>query len=163
MMTHSLLNTRKTLAVLLSALVLNTGCYSAQQVKPAEIPKLNGSFAQPVAQVGNTTVIAVSVARLERPDGTLTEIKGQPKSVIVTLHSGEEIEFDSPVLADAEEEALVLRSENRAKTRILFGDIAKAEVNAYDPGKSMALMLGLGGGTILVGTAILLGFIAGKR
>jgi hypothetical protein len=40
------------------------------------VPKLHGSFRTPIGHEGNTTIVAVRVADVEREDGTLAQIKG---------------------------------------------------------------------------------------
>lgn len=117
------------------------GCYTAEAVKPAELPKLNGGFVEPIARTGNATVIAVSVARVEREDGTILEVHGKP-DVYLTLRSGTRLDFDGPVLAEADDDSLTLRSENRAKTRVSFKDIEKAEVSQYDGTKTWLAYMG---------------------
>ncbi len=146
----------KRIAAGLSFLYVFGGCYSAEQIKPAELPKLNGGFSEPIARTGNTTVVAVSVARVERPDGTLTEVRGRP-DVELTLRSGETLTFGAPVLSEAEDDALVLRSENRAKTRVLFSNIEKAEVTQYDGTKTVLLMTGFALAIPLITLGVLVG------
>jgi hypothetical protein len=115
--------------------MLSSGCYDWVLIKPVEMPKLNGSFASPVGQVGPRTVVAVRVVDVEREDGTLAEIQGN-FDLKVIRKGGEEISFEHPVEAERQGEEFVIRGGNRAATRIPLSDIEHAEVSQLSPGKT---------------------------
>jgi hypothetical protein len=138
--------------------MLSSGCYDWEFVKPTELPKLNGSFATPVGHEGNTTVVAVRVADVEREDGTLAQIKGKFDLKVVGQDDSE-VEFVHPVAAQIDGDELVLRGGNRSKTRIPLDDIKHAEISQLNPGAtagaaiSVSLLAGLVVGLIAVGFA----------
>jgi len=138
-------------------LLTQSACYDWEMVKPVELPKLNGSFSQPIGQVGRTTVVGVSVADVERPDGTLTQIHGKFDLRIVR-RDGSELTFEHPVSAELEGDELVLRGGNRPATRLRVGEIDHAEVSQYSVGKTMAVALI---GTVVV-TAVIMAVVLGS-
>lgn len=140
----------------LCLIMSTTGCYSWTEVKPTELPKLNGggvSTGRVVSGQQRGEIVAVSVSHLERPDGTLLEVNGEP-DIRITNRSGTELEFDHPTEASVADGALMLRGENRANTKLMLSDIASAEVSEYDGVMTMLLYLGglvvVTGGTFLI-------------
>ena len=121
-------------------MLCSTGCYDWEAIRPAEIPKVSGSFATPVAQQGNTTIVAVRVVDVERPDGSLIQLKGE-FDLRVTVRGGGQYEFKHPVGATREGDVLVLRGGNRGETRIPVDDVVKAEASQYSNGKTTGAML----------------------
>ena len=116
------------------------GCSSWEMVRPAEVPKLSGSFSSAVAQVGTHTAVVVPVTDVERPDGTLVQIRGG-YDLRLALISGGYYEFNHPVSAVQEGDALVVRGANRAATQIPLADIQKAEVSQHSKWKTMYLSI----------------------
>jgi hypothetical protein len=135
--------------------MVSSGCYDWELIKPAEIPKLNGSFSTPVGQAGNTTVVAVRVADVEREDGTLAQIKGK-FDLKVTRENGDELEFEHPVQAETDGDDLIIRGGNRAKTRIPLYEIKHAEVSQLDAGgtAATAVICSILGGLVIGGIAV---------
>jgi hypothetical protein len=126
---HRLPLLRCTLVALASLVMLS--CYHRTEIKPTELPELSDSFAAPVG--GGTGVVAVSVAHVEKPDGTLAEIRGE-FDVLVRLDSGAELEFTHPVRARLTSSAMVLAvaGGNRPERRIPLERIASVEVSQFD-------------------------------
>jgi hypothetical protein len=136
-------------AGLLASLLSQSACYDWEMVKPVELPKLNNSFAEPVSRTANTTIIAVSVADVEREDGTLTRIRGSFDLRLV-LRDGGEITFHNPVRATRDGDDLLITGSDRPETRVPLANIAHAEVSQPAPGKTMGLTVGLTVGFMLV-------------
>jgi hypothetical protein len=132
----------------LSLMLLGTasvGCYSSTEIKPTEIPKLNGGRRDLDAFDSKYTVMTV-----ERPDGTLTKIEGA-SYVRLTLRNGAEVDFEPPVLAELEDDALNLRGANRPKTSVKLNEVSKAEVSNYSSVRTSLLLAGLG---VLLGLVV---------
>ncbi|MEN9578403.1 MAG: hypothetical protein RJA70_1412 [Pseudomonadota bacterium] len=124
------------------------GCYSSQQIKPTELPKLNHAFATPVASSGGQ-VLAVRVAQVEKPDGTLTEVAGE-FDVELTLRRGEKLVFDHPVRASLEGESLTIAGGNRRSTAFRLADITEVRVTQFQSGKTLLAIYGVGSGIMLI-------------
>jgi hypothetical protein len=135
--------------------MLSSGCYDWELIKPTELPKLNGSFSTPIGHAGNTTVVAVRVADVEREDGTLTQIKGN-FDLKVTRENDDVVEFEHPVLAEIDDDDLVVRGGNRAKTHIPLTEIKHAEVSQLNVGTTTAsaVVCSVLGGVALVAIAV---------
>ena len=99
---------------------------------------------RPVPRVPRNTS-AVSVARLERPDGTLVEIKGKP-DVRVTSE-GEVLTFKHPIVATLQGEVLTIQSSNRAATKFNLSSIQKVEVS--EPNLVANVLISMFGGLAL--------------
>jgi hypothetical protein len=143
------------IAVAVVCSMLSSGCYDWELIKPTEIPKLNGSFATPVGRTGDTTVVAVRVANVEREDGTLAQIKGN-FDLKVVRENGDEVEFEHPVAAEMDGDDLVIRGGNRARTHIPMYEIKHAEVSQLDPGATTAaaVICSVVGGLVVAGVAV---------
>jgi hypothetical protein len=123
-------------------------------IKPTELPKLNGSSSVGTISAGRHVVIA-SVAQVERPDGTMAEIKGQFDARITV--AGNTSEYEHPVDSAIEGTDLKVRAGNRALTAIPLERIERLEVSQYDGLKTMLLWTGIGlGFVVLVGGAVAL-------
>jgi hypothetical protein len=127
-------------AAVIMSLLAQSGCYDWEMVRPTEVPKLNGSFATPIGQSGNATVVAVRVADVEREDGTLVRIRGD-YDLRVELKDGTAMTFSNPVRTESSGDDLLVRGGNRAETRIPLKDIAHASVSQLAPGKTAALTI----------------------
>lgn len=139
---------------LLASMLSSIGCYDWEAIRPAEVPKVSGSFATPVAQQGNTTIVAVRVVDVERPDGSLIQLKGE-FDVRVTVRGGGQYEFKHPVGATRDGDVLVLRGGNRGETRIPIDDIVKAEASQYAQGKTLAVTTTVGIGVGLIAALLI--------
>lgn len=119
---------KKLAVVLLGACLSLTACASWIEVKPSEIPKLNG-MTMGVVDSGpdQGRAIAVSVRRIEKKDGTLTEITGKAD---VRVTTGDTIYlFRHPIQAEVRGGALIIQSANLPRTTIPLDDIEKAEIS----------------------------------
>lgn len=128
-------------------LLSTAGCQSSQQIKPTELPKLNYSFRAPVSESGGS-LVAVRVAQVETPDGTLAEVKGE-FDVRLTLASGDELLFTHPVQAALHGDSLEIAGGNRAKSSFRIAEIVEVGVSQYDAGKT-AVGLGAGSGGLFL-------------
>src|SRR5579859_4356685 len=98
---------------LVGSMLAQSACYDWEMVKPAEVPKLSGSFQTPVGPIaGGGTLVAIRVVDVEREDGTLAQIKGN-FDLKVVLKSGEEVTFNTPMEAERQGDELVVRGGNR--------------------------------------------------
>lgn len=107
------------------------GCTSWVEIKTTELPKLNGGAVAAGTVVSGTQrgeVVAVSVAEVEKPDGTLEQIKGE-FDVRLTRQQGSPEVFESPVRSTVEGESLTIQSGNRARTSFSLAEIRKTEVS----------------------------------
>ena len=134
--------------------LLSAGCYDTYAVKPAELPKINGSFVHSEAVGGNATLVTYSVAHVEAEDGRMLELTGK-HDVILTLKDGKQVVFQHPVTTEPEGDGYALRGGNRGLLEVKESDIKRAEVTQYDSGKTLAAAIPLA----IVG-GLLLGFVA---
>jgi hypothetical protein len=112
-----------------AALLLNTvGCVSWHSVKASEIPKI-GNMTVGVVSSGaqRGKAIAVSVAKLETPEGKLIEIKGKPDLRITV--GGSSVKFSHPITASIEGGNVIIKSSNRAPMTIPIRSIQRVEVS----------------------------------
>ncbi len=131
--------------LVLAPLALSS-CYSWTEIKPTELPKLNGGTTAPGTIVSGTNrgeAIAVSVGQVERPDGRLFEVKGEFDARI-SQSNGERVEFDHPVRSQLEASTLTVQGENRAQTPFELDDIKKVEISQFD--RTTTTILGVVGG-----------------
>jgi hypothetical protein len=140
---------RRSVSLALILVLALTGCYSHIGVRPTELPKLNGAFTA-TSRSGNTQVTASTVRDVEADDGRAVRIGGD-FDLIVTLKGGRRVVFDSPVIAELDGSALVLRGGNQAETRVELGDVQRTEVT--QPNRTMFLLGAIAGG---IGGALLL-------
>jgi hypothetical protein len=127
---------------------LNSGCFYWTEVKPQEIPKLNGSYRETYL-----TASAFSVRTLELPNGTLTKVEGA-SDVRLQLADGTFVEFNTPVLAEVNDDLMTLRGANRAQLSVKLRDIQKAEFSRYDGPLTVLWLLAV---TVVVGGLVGLG------
>ena len=92
-------------------------------------------------RTGNGTIVAISVADLEKTDGTLVELHG-PVDRHVKLKNGTVLNFEKPIRAERQEDELVVRSSNRPATEIAIDDIDTVSVAKYAPVKTIAITTG---------------------
>jgi hypothetical protein len=135
-----------------------SGCYSWKEIKPAELPKLNGgAVAAGVVASGTNRgqVVAVSVGQAEAPDGTLVEIKGE-FDARVTEAGMAPLVFQHPVRSEADDMILTVQGSNRARKDFPVEDVQKVEVSQYDHTQTMLLSLvgGLAAGYLLFYVAV---------
>jgi hypothetical protein len=129
-------------SLVLPASLAIVSCYSHTAVNAKQLPRLNDSFVAPVG----ANVVAVRVATIEQPDGSLAEIKGN-FDLQITMANGQELSFDHPVRAEIEGETLVLAGGNRRATPIPLSEIQAAEI--VQPNKvAWALGAGLTGAAL---------------
>jgi len=138
------------------AIVGTAGCLRWVEIKPTELPKLNGSYARNVEAVptptGTQMVVERTVAHVERPDGTLVEISGRFHADVTT--SVGSLRFEHPVNSQLQNDVLVVQGGNRAQTPIPLGDITAVQVSRPSPGRTiLAVVLGVGGGLLLLALA----------
>ncbi len=135
------------------------GCHSYKwvPVKPTEVPKLNGSYVRDRGTVstpsGAVSVQEVTVAHVERPDGTLVEISG--KYDLRVTSQGNSAVFEHPVNSRLQDQFLIVTSGNRAATPYVLRTVERTEVKQPDPTSAFALATALGG-TALVIAAVLI-------
>lgn len=126
--------------------VAASGCTKWETVKPTELPKLNGSTSVHVGSrmVGEqrTDVIAVSVAHVEKPDGTLVKIEGE-FDARVTESSGEAAHFRYPVLSSVSDADLTVQGSNRGKTDFELDQVERVEVSQPDQTATFFATLGI--------------------
>ena len=105
---------------MLVAVVGTAGCLRWVEIKPTELPKLNGSYARTTGAVptptGPTMIVERTVAHIERPDGTLVEISGRFHADVST--SAGSLRFEHPVNSELQNDVLVIQGGNRAQTPI---------------------------------------------
>jgi hypothetical protein len=113
------------------ASVAALGCYHRTAINPTELPELSDSYATPIS--ADRTLTAVSVAHVEKPDGTVVEIRGE-FDVVVRLEAGSELEFTRPVRArlDPSETVLVISGSKEPEQRIGLDRIASVEVLQFN-------------------------------
>jgi hypothetical protein len=116
------------LCLILAVSLTTSGCYSWVDVKPTELPKLNGGGNVASGFMGEVE----EVHKVEQSDGRMAEIRGS-YDVRLTGTNGSELDFSHPVVATVAGDALTLRSENRAATNIPLADIQTAEVSQSHP------------------------------
>jgi hypothetical protein len=122
-----------------------SGCYSHTTVKPEQLPRLNDSFA-----VGTgSNIVAVRVATVERPNGTLTEVAGK-FDLAIRLRNGKELEFDHPVRAAVSGGNLTLQGANRGPTVLALAEISRAEVVQLDSVGTALEIIGISLGAFAV-------------
>lgn len=127
------------------------GCVSWISVKPSEVPKVGNMTVGMVSSGPHRGhAVAVSVAKLERSDGTLVEIKGKPDVRITS--DGEVFTFKHPIEATLHGEVLTIQSSNRAATKFHLSNIQKVEVS--EPNLAANVLLSLLGGLALSGIII---------
>jgi hypothetical protein len=69
---------------------LSTGCYKWVDIRPVELTKLNSSYSPETDVVtfnGTASTVDSPVVRVERPDGTHAEIKGQFDAEIIAARA----------------------------------------------------------------------------
>jgi len=131
----------KAISAALTLTLSISGCVTWEQVKPTELPKLNGSGHAPLAaQNTSNTVIGVLVTSVEAPDGRLVEVKGDFDVRIAT--DNRKIQFDHPVRSEVEEGMLSLRSSDRGLTQFLLEDVKSAEVSQDRPQQTIWAIAG---------------------
>jgi hypothetical protein len=141
--------------VLLSVFSLTaSGCYKWVDIKPAELPKLNGSYARVTGSVptpsGVVTTVESTVAHVEKPDGTLVEIKGRYDAE-VTTSNGLPMRFEHPVNSTLEGDQLAVQAANRPSTTFKLQDVRGVQVSQYD---TTATTLAAVGASVVVGVLV---------
>jgi hypothetical protein len=141
-------------AIVAIAVVGTAGCLRWEEIKPTELPKLNGAYAQNVGAVptaaGTQMVVEGAVAHVERPDGTQVEISGRFHADVTTAHAGS-FRFKYPVSSVLQNDVLVIEGGNRGQTPIPLGDVTSVQVSRPSPGRTtLAIVLGVGGGLALL-------------
>jgi hypothetical protein len=143
-------------SLLLAATICCTGCTTWVEVRPTELPKLNGSTVTSGTVVSGDRkrdVIAITVADVERPDGTLTQIYGR-YDVRVTETSGREMTFETPVRSEVEDDTLSLQGSNRRQTQFRLNDVRTTEVS--QPSDTALTWVIVGVGAVMV-TGLIVG------
>jgi len=140
--------------IVIAVLATNAGCLRWVDIKPTELPKLNGSYARNVGAVptpaGTQMVVERTVAHVERPDGTLVEISGRFHADVTTASAGS-LRFEHPVSSVLQNDVLLIQGGNRAQTPIPLGDISAVQVSRPSPGRTtLAVVLGVAGGLALL-------------
>ena len=141
-------------AIVAIAVVGTAGCLRWVEIKPTELPKLNGAYAQNVGGVptpaGTQMVVEGTVAHVEQPDGTLVDISGRFHADVTTARAGS-LRFKYPVSSMLRNDVLVIEGGNRAQTAIPLGDVTSVQVSRPSPGRTtLAIVLGVGGGLLLL-------------
>ena len=135
-----------------------SGCYSWERIKPSQLPKLNGAYSRVTGTTytpsGSIANVEQTVAHVERPDGTLMEIKGN-FDARVSVRS-EEFLFEHPVNATTEDKVLVVTGGNRPATSFELSTVRRVEVSQFDLAATSVLsaMLGLVVGGALIAIVI---------
>jgi hypothetical protein len=130
--------------VLVATALSSAGCYDWISVKPTELPKLNGGFSMPIAHTETTTVVAVSVADVEQPDGRVTQIQGGGFDIRLLYKTGKESLFKHPIVTQVEGDSLVVGSSSQPKTQIPLADISEAKVSQLNQNKTFLAFAGVG-------------------
>jgi hypothetical protein len=122
------------------ASVAALGCYHRTAIKPTELPVLNESYAAPVD--GDRRVMAVGVAHVEKPDGTLVEVRGE-FDVYALLDDETELKFAYPVRArlDPSETVLILAGAKEPERRIPLEHVASVEVSQFNGERAWTALL----------------------
>ncbi len=122
-----------------------TGCYSWAEIRPTELEKLNGSYARTKGTVatpsGAANVIEVTVANVERPDGTLMQVSGATDVRITT--DSDELIFKVPVDSRVDDTDLIVIGGNRSETIFRLDEVKKVELSMHSPGKTLGLVAGV--------------------
>jgi hypothetical protein len=87
-------------------------------------------------------VIVISVREIERPDGTLAQIRG-PYDLEIIMVGGKTITFAHPVHVESDSDSLMVSGGDRAQTRIPIADIRSASVSQYSSWETVALISGI--------------------
>lgn len=121
----------------------SSGCIVHEVIKPTELPKVNNSYSKNIGStVGPngavTPIVEKSVVHLERPDGTMVEIKGETDA-LVTLRNGTQVEIEHPVAARTNAVSLFVKGGNIAEQEFEMREIDKVEVSQISMGRTMAL------------------------
>jgi hypothetical protein len=133
---------RRARAIGLSLYVaLTGGCYRWEVIRPTELPKLNGSSQTLVGTSGHTYAALATIAHVERPDGTMAEIKGRFDARVTV--AGQTQEFEHPVDAALEGGDLKVRSSSRPPAAIPLQRIERLEVSQYDNTKTILFITGM--------------------
>jgi hypothetical protein len=77
---------------------------------------------------------------VEKPDGTLIEIKGK-YDLRLRLVNGERLYFTHPVRIEVDGDMLYLTSSDRRRTPVHMGDIEKCSVRQFDTGSTVAALI----------------------
>jgi hypothetical protein len=139
-MTHRVAST----CLLLSALGVSS-CYSHTPVKPEQLPRLNDSFA---VRAGSN-MLAVRVATIEKPNGALTEVKGD-FDIELQLRDGRDLTFEHPVRATLNGRMLTLQGGNRGATILDLDQVESASVVQQDGVATVLAITGISAVPLLV-------------
>jgi hypothetical protein len=142
--------------LLVATAMSSVGCYDWISVKPTELPKLNGGFSAPIARTADTTVIAVSVADVEQPDGKMTQIAGGGFDIRLLYKTGKETLFKHPIVTELQGDSLIVGSSSQPKTQIPLADVSEAKVSQLNQNKTFLAFAGVG----LVALAVVLVAVA---
>lgn len=147
------------------AALMNLGCYDWVAIHPADLPRLNESRETPLGSSlgidrrGRLVAMDLSTAtqtNVRRPDGRTVEIEGDLDARVRTS-SGEQREFDAPVVAEVVDGRLGIMSANAAPIVLDMEDIAVLEVSQRN-GLKTGLMVLLGAvaviGSVTVGVIV---------
>lgn len=131
---------RKTVAAVLTTFSFSA-CYKHIDVKPEQLPRLNGGAATVLGQSHNTTIVGVTVGRIEGPDGRLHEIHGGYN--LLVSDGKVERRFDHPVESEVSDSVLRVRGANRGETRYQLAEVDYARVEVGDPLATTLLITGV--------------------
>lgn len=156
---------RGTIGVVVAGAIAVAGCYSWVPIKATELPKLNGASTIPVASMsltpppspgvtpaGAMVITKDSVAHVERPDGSLVEIKGQFDAQIDTP-SGSTL-FEYPVRSAVQDSSLLVQGANRAPTTIPLQQVTRVQVSQLNTEQTLLVSLLVTVASLVVGAAI---------
>lgn len=125
----------------------------SSQVRPTELPRLNGSSVTHVGHTGTANVYAVTEVHLQAPDGRMVEVQGEA-GIGIDAHGGSMI-FRHPVESRLEGDSIVIRSANHPETRLRLNEIDAAYARTRS--RWNGVLGGLGGavGGALLGLIII--------
>lgn len=138
---------RQSAILVLAFAFVSSGCYSTEQIKPSELPKLNGGTVGRVASGEDQgRMIAISVGHVEGIDGKMVEVNGKYSATVVE-RNGNETDFDHPVYAEIQDQTMTVRGGNRASTSFDLNNVNYVQTSAYDPAMTN-VALGVGGAAV---------------
>ena len=141
--------------LVLTALLLTSGCTKWTAIRPDHLPALNGSDAIDLGQQGNYRVVAVTSRTVERPDGRTVQIRGRFDARL-TGRNGQQIVLQHPVAARLEGPVMHVRGSTLAPPPFALQNLRSVEVGQRN-GVAIGLGLTLGGivAGALIGFAVL--------
>jgi hypothetical protein len=136
-------------------ILLTTGCYKTEVIKPTELPKLNyAGVGTVVAGPGKGHLVAVSVGQVEGIDGRMVEVIGEYDATIVAKR-GERTTFEHPVRSSIDNQLLRVGGGNRTETAFQLTDVSQVETKTYDGTATLWTILGVSLGVTTIAAIVL--------